>query len=153
MGFKAALVAVLVIAVPAPEERERKDETQQVLAKLQGEWHLARLNLGNDLGPDIDNMLGQLRFVFQGRKLTVHQPGNRTDEADFTIDVSKKPYAIDVRPTTGPEKGQLSKAIFEITGDTLQLTVARPGKDRPADFTPAAKSEIVTVIFRRAAKK
>jgi uncharacterized protein (TIGR03067 family) len=163
MGFKVALVTVLVLAVPRPDERkqEAKDDVKSVMAKLQGEWVMVRAEFGNQPVPG-DARVGQSRMLVQGDKLVINpdggKGGNQRDEASFTIDLGKKPYAIDIQPMAAkrprPEQG-IVKGIFEVAGDTLQLTFSRPGGERPTDFAmPADKDKlIVSLTFERVRAK
>jgi uncharacterized protein (TIGR03067 family) len=153
MALKAAMVIVLALAVPAREERD--DTAKKAMEALQGEWQLAQANFGREAPPpDAD----QLRFVFQGNKVTIHQaPAGRKEEASFTIDVIKTPFAIDIRPSTGTERDKVVKGIFRVTDKTLELCFREPGGERPTQFNPPDPGEgrnmTVTITFRRVTKK
>jgi uncharacterized protein (TIGR03067 family) len=154
---KLALIAFLAIGVPVKEERT--DESKKVLDSLQGDWQMVKLDIGDLPLPPMDK--GLPRFVFQGNKITIVDQ-NRNEEAEFKIDVSKKPYTIDIRALNkGPKEEQL-KGIFEITGDTLKIRFFVPelgkgkggGGDRPTDFNSSApNTPAVAFVFQRTRPK
>jgi uncharacterized protein (TIGR03067 family) len=151
MGLQAALVMVLAVAVPAPPERA--DDSKRVAENLQGEWQMIRADFGAEPAPP-DIKMGLPRMIIKGDQLIILPPGQQrkeSDEATFTIDLDKKPYAIDIRPKL--QKNEVVKGIFEFKDDVLHLTFGRPGLDRPMQFNPPPEARYVTLVFQRAAKK
>ncbi len=151
MGLQAALVVVLAVAVPAPPERI--DDAKRVAENLQGEWQMIRADFGAEPTPP-DIKMGLPRMLIQGDKLVILPPGQeRKDEATFTVDLNKKPYAIDIRPRNIPEKEAVVKGIFDLKDGALHLTFGKPGLERPTQFNPPPEARYVTLVFQRAAKK
>jgi uncharacterized protein (TIGR03067 family) len=60
--------------------------------------------------------------------------------ATVKIDPTKKPKRIDVSFTEGKHKGQTLLGIYEIDSDAFRVCVARPGDERPAEFSAKAGS-------------
>ena len=151
MALKTAVVVLLVIGVPARDEST--DDSKKVMENLQGEWQMVRADVGNEPPPP-DAKIGQTRMTIQGTKLIIGLGGDggggRREPASFSVDLSKKPYAIDIRPELPKEfKDMVVKGIFQLNGETLQLVFGRPGSDRPTSFTPTANDRFVSLTFER----
>jgi uncharacterized protein (TIGR03067 family) len=56
-------------------------------------------------------------------------------KAQFTLDTSKDPNAIDYVNLHGGNKGKSQLGIFELSGKELKICISAPGKPRPADFS------------------
>ena len=114
---------------PADDPATKKD-----LAQLQGEWSM--LSGSADGQPMPDSMRKQMKRVFKGDELTVTMGDQIFLKAKITIDPSRKPKTINYDMTEGVTKGKKQSGIYEIDGDTFKSCFAKPGADRPADFTP-----------------
>jgi uncharacterized protein (TIGR03067 family) len=56
-------------------------------------------------------------------------------KARFVLDTSKTPHAIDYTNLAGaPNAGKAQAGIYEISGNTLKICMAAPGKPRPSQF-------------------
>jgi uncharacterized protein (TIGR03067 family) len=56
-------------------------------------------------------------------------------KARFVLDTSKTPHAIDyINLPAAPHAGKTQAGIYEITGNTLKICMAAPGKPRPSEF-------------------
>jgi len=166
MSPKIALIAWMALGVPAKEDR--MDESKQVMESLQGEWQMIKADFGGLPGPPpMDKELP--RFVIKGNQITIVEK-NRNEDATFKVDLSKKPYAIDIQPI--PPKGakgareELLKGIFDVTNDTLKITIALPNfggppdakgappaPERPADFNPRPNVPTMAIVFQRVRSK
>jgi hypothetical protein len=60
-------------------------------------------------------------------------------KARFTIDPSKKPKAIDYDITDGLAKGKKRLGIYELSGDTVNSVLPRPGTSGPR-ILPASQA-------------
>jgi uncharacterized protein (TIGR03067 family) len=70
-------------------------------------------------------------------------------EAVAQLDPTKKPRAIDLSFTRGERKGKTLLGIYKIEGDTFRVCVARPGDERPAEFSARAGSGRILIIYKR----
>jgi uncharacterized protein (TIGR03067 family) len=103
-------------------------------------------------GKDDPGLKGAVR-IHDGETYSVTPvDGSKTPPAKgtFTLDLSKTPVAIDMKPTTGRYKDKLLLGIAKVDGDTLVIAFAEPGKDRPTAFESKEGSGIVLAVHRRA---
>ena len=101
--------------------------------ELEGEWAmLAGVFNGAALRQD---MVDWCRRITRGNVTSVMAGPQTMLKATFTLDQSKNPAAIDYINLEGSNKGKRQAGIFELTGDTLKVCIAAPGRPRPADFT------------------
>jgi len=60
--------------------------------------------------------------------------------AQFTIDVSKKPYRI-MMVNTVPKSGEKANGIISVDGETVKIAYNLPGGEPPADFKTREKQQ------------
>jgi len=70
-------------------------------------------------------------------------------KARFTLDYSKKPSAIDYVNLEGTNKGKPQAGIFELSGETLSICMAAPGRPRPGHFSSKAGDGRSYTAWRR----
>jgi uncharacterized protein (TIGR03067 family) len=70
-------------------------------------------------------------------------------KASFTLDESKRPHAIDYVNLEGTHARKSQAGIVELTGDTLRICMAAPGKPRPADFSSKSRDGRSFTTWRR----
>jgi uncharacterized protein (TIGR03067 family) len=136
------LSLALAVAAPAPKKADEPAPT-----KPEGEWVVDSLE-----GPKTDAPgPGAITFRFTGDKVFVKEPKRDKEEvAGFTVDLTKKPAAIDIRPDQGP-KDQTILGIFEVKGDTMKLCFAHGGMgDRPTEFKGDPEKGIMFITLKRA---
>jgi uncharacterized protein (TIGR03067 family) len=85
-------------------------------------------------------------------KFSVRRGGKLIAEATTRLDPTKRPRTIDVHFTAGERKGKTVLGIYEIEGDTFRVCVARPGDERPAEFSARAGSGRILVVYKREKK-
>jgi len=85
--------------------------------------------------PMPDDMRQQMKRVCKGDESTTTMAGRVFIKAKITLDPSKKPKTIDYLMTDGFTKGQRQLGIYEVEGDTFKSCFAKPGAERPADFS------------------
>src|SRR5215208_2492994 len=72
--------------------------------------------------------------------VSMAKAGGKSVSGTMTVDAAKK--TIDRMPNEGQYKGKTLAGVYELTGDTLKIAFAEPGKERPAKV---ADGEGVTV--------
>jgi uncharacterized protein (TIGR03067 family) len=82
-------------------------------------------------------------------KLSARRGDKLIAEGTLKLGPTKKPKTIDLAITEGERKGQTHLGIYEIEGDTFRVCRARPGGERPADFSAKAGSGRTLIVFKR----
>jgi uncharacterized protein (TIGR03067 family) len=71
-------------------------------------------------------------------------------EGTFSVDASKTPATIDMKPGSGQYKGKTLPGIYKLEGETLTIAFAEPGKDRPTAFESKPGGGVVLVVHKKA---
>jgi uncharacterized protein (TIGR03067 family) len=82
-------------------------------------------------------------------KVSVRHGDKVMGEATVKLNPTTKPKTIDFTFTEGEQKGKTRPGIYEIDGDTFRVCVARPGDERPAEFSAKAGSGRTLVVYKR----
>ena len=129
IAFLIGLAAVTLSTAWAGESGAAKKD----LALLQGEWSM--VSGSADGQPMPDQMLKQMKRICKADEATVTMAGQIFLKAKISIDPSKKPKSIDYEMTDGLTKGKQQLGIYEVDRDTFKTCFAKPGGERPSDFT------------------
>jgi uncharacterized protein (TIGR03067 family) len=129
MTALAALAAIAISSASAADAPAAKNDMQ----KLQGEWSMVSGSADGQSMPE--QMRKQMKRVCKGDEATTTMGGQVFIKAKITIDPSTKPKAIDYDMIEGFTKGKKQLGIYEVEGDTFTACFAKPGAERPADFT------------------
>ena len=138
--ISAFVMAVLFLGVA------RADDAADLKAMV-GKWKLEKAEIG---GKDISVHLKEMKFeIYAGGKYLA-QVGEEKDESTFTVDPAKTPKEMDVKPTGGPHKGKIVKAIYKQDGDTLIICYNFTAtEDRPTKFETKPDSMTLLVTYKR----
>ena len=131
---------------------EAKDEAvAKDLQAFKGTWRLSSKEVdGKKLGEEeIKDVIGT---IDGSGKVSVRRGDKVINEGTVKLDPTKKPKTVDVTFTGGERKGQAVVGIYEIEGDTFRVCVARPGDERPAEFSAKAGSGRTLVAYQREKK-
>jgi len=102
------------------------------LRSLEGEWRFARLELDGDAVPKA--MFASSRILIDGDRFRTESP-EATYEGIFTLDTEASPPHFDIHFVAGPEAGNWSYGIYELTGpDELTLCLSLGSAPRPGAF-------------------
>ena len=100
---------------------------------MQGEWTMVS---GSSDGQTIpEQMRKQMKRTCHGNEATTTVSGHVYIQAKISIDPTQKPKTIDFEMIGGVTKGQKQLGIYEVEGDTFKSSFAKPGGERPRDFT------------------
>ncbi len=142
IGFMTANISS---AWAADAEAVKKD-----LELLQGEWSM--VSGSADAQPMPEEMRKQMKRVCKGDETTTKMGEQVFLTAKITIDPSKKPKTIDYDMTGGPNAGKKQLGIYEVDGDTFKACFARPGDERPTDFTSKPGEGRLLSVWKREKK-
>lgn len=138
------LVCVLVLSafVPAGRCEGPGGDTDDGKA-IQGTWLSDSAVMAGKEFPEA--VVKSLRLVLADGKYTV----NKVDEGTVKLDPTKKPKAMDIVCSKGPNKGKTILAIYEMKGDTLRVCYDLSGKGRPEEFKSKPDTQLFLVNYRR----
>ena len=125
------------------------DKNSEVAKKLNGTWQLTKGVVGGNAFPEAVTKKLKLELADGKYKLT---GAESPDEGTFTVHADKKPAAMDITGTDGPNKGKTFLTIFELKGDTLKVCYDLSGKTRPAKFESQPKTMLFLAEYKRAKK-
>ena len=116
IGALAATAMFLVAEEPQLEHA--------VLRQLQGHWVAEKWIIhGKDTSEGKDNR----SYRVDKRKIEFITDGQDVGIATFKIDVSEKPFKIDVTYVGGPRDGQTLRGVFRLDDDRFISCFAYPG--------------------------
>ena len=113
---------------------------------IDGTWLPSAAELGGEKFPD--EVRKAMKLVVADGKYTV-TVGKVLDRGTITLDPSKKPKALDIAGTEGPNKGKTILAIYEKTDDTLRICYDLSGKARPTKFETMKDTQLFLVTYAR----
>jgi uncharacterized protein (TIGR03067 family) len=87
-----------------------------------------------------------MTFTFKAGIMTVVEPGQPPEIGSYTVDFSKKPMTVDLKP--GNEKDLNLPGIIEIKDDTLRMCLSVMGK-RPTEFKNELASGTLLFVLKR----
>ena len=116
------------------------------LRSLEGEWHFDNQHLDGVVMPA--KALAQSRLLIDGDRFRMESP-EATYEGALVLDVDVMPPHITIHFVEGPEAGNQSYGIYELTGDRLKLCLGLAGSSRPTEFVARKGSGHVLQHLRR----
>jgi uncharacterized protein (TIGR03067 family) len=144
--MKRSWTLVLAVVFLAGADPAKQNPKEKDLEPFQGTWKLAAFELeGKQL--DIDDFK-ETRLTVKGDAFTMTTAA-ATYKGTFKTDGAKKPKAIDMTFTDGPEKGKTSLGIYEIDGDNWKICIGLTGKERPKEFATKADSGHALEVLKR----
>jgi uncharacterized protein (TIGR03067 family) len=114
---------------------------------LQGTW---KLSAGQANGKALSaKQLEGGKLVIKGDHYRVTLAGMETITGVQKLDPAAKTKTIDIKDTSGPNKGQTCLGIYELKGDVFRVAFAPPGKSRPSKFSTSPDSGYWVHIWKR----
>jgi uncharacterized protein (TIGR03067 family) len=149
----AALIALFALAGATAHAA---DPAADEVKELQGTWQAVEIETqGKKVSkdsPDVKN----LRFVFDGQKITLPFPGGGSRKQTYKLDATKSPKEIDITSLDGQEKDQTAACIYKLDGDHLTICIPYFTKDpsrRPKEFKTGADDGMMVISLERAKAK
>jgi uncharacterized protein (TIGR03067 family) len=135
------LVMLLALSLTSPTSAAGPDA-------LAGAW--TAMSAEQD-GAAAEGLIGhRLEFTDDGFAIT-DKNGQLLYAGSYTVDDSTAPARIDFRHDRGQAAGATWEGIYRLDGDQLTIVddAPDPAKGRPAEFTAAAGSGHVLLVFAR----
>ena len=146
--MRALITAVGALALTLPVATA--DEKADAVKKLNGSYEVRDYVTDGKSDP-LRKGPGLTASIKDGTIEFKEANKDKVDSAGFTLDPSKKPAQIDIRP--GLSKEKVVPGIYEIketdTGTQLTIAFAKQGGARPKDFKGEEKGEVVLKLFRK----
>ena len=116
------------------------------LKAMVGKWKIEKAVLS---GKDITDVIKDAKFeITDGGKYTL-EFGAEKDAGTFTVDASKKPRQLDVKPSAGPLKDKVMKGIYKIDGDSMTICYEHAGGDHPKAFESKEGTNDLLIVYKR----
>jgi uncharacterized protein (TIGR03067 family) len=93
---------------------------------IDGKWEVVSMTKN---GKADDAWAGATR-EHAGDKYTMSKAGGKAVSGTMKVNAAHK--TVDLMPNEGQYKGKTLAGVYELTGDTLKIAFAEPGKERPA---------------------
>jgi len=141
--MNTSLIVGLALAVAAPGPKD----AAKPAPKLEGEWVVEKFE-----GPKEEMPPGSITLRITENRISIFEPKReKPEEADYTVDLTKKPAHIDIRPVQGgPAKRELVVyGLFAIEGDTLKLCFAKDGAERPTELKGDVEKGVMLISLKR----
>lgn len=122
------------------------EESRESTKSVDGTWLASVVELGGAKLPDEVRM--SIKLVIDQGNYTVTL-GKNPDRGTVKLDPSKMPKEMDITGTEGPNKGKKILAIYEKTGETLQICYDLGGKSRPSEFKSEAGTKLFLATYKR----
>jgi uncharacterized protein (TIGR03067 family) len=114
---------------------------------LQGTWTLSS---GESNGKALTKeQLKDGKLVIKKDNYSVTIEGAEAITGEQKLDATAKPKTIDIKDSSGANKGKTCLGIYEVKGDELRVAFAAPGKDRPTKFSTKADSGQWMHVWKR----
>lgn len=139
MFLRTASLLCLAMLVAVPAAAADKDQDA-----IQGSYTIEKALRGGEEMPA--DMKDGTVFEFKGNQVIIHEKSGKDEPAEFTLDSSKSPKSITIKPAKGAEK-QVN-GIYKLEGDTLSICFAKEG-DAPAKFESEKGSMTMLIVLKR----
>ena len=122
------------------------DSAADDLSKLQGAWDVASGELNGTAFAESD--IPPITVTIKDKTYRVDRSGE-TDRGEISIDPSKQPKQMDIKPKSGDDEGQTLLAIYEVGADGFRVCYARAGAERPKAFSTEQDSGRLLITYKR----
>jgi uncharacterized protein (TIGR03067 family) len=138
-----SLISVIIMAISqVGSEPPRTD-----LDALQGTWTMVAMETE---GHDVDTEDFKDRTAsYEGNRLTLREGDRIRRRGIITLNPDQKPRAVNTWDLDGPYEDQTVPGIYVLQGDTLKLCFARPGQERPKEFTTKSGTGFLVCTYKK----
>lgn len=133
------VVLALLVAMPAWSADAKSDDTT-------GTWTAESAEMAGQKLPD--SLRQSIKLVINGDKYKLTM-SDRTEEGTSKSDATATPKTLDIKPSSGPNKGKTMQAIYELDGDTLKVCYDLSGSGRPKEFKTMPGSQLFLVTYKK----
>jgi uncharacterized protein (TIGR03067 family) len=138
----ARMLAVLFLVAVVPAARA---DDKAELKALAGAWQVADAEID---GKKVTETFKALELVIENGNYAV-KLNAEADKGTLTVDAGKKPKAMDITGTEGPNRGKTYLCVYELKDDALTVCYSLDFKTRPTDLKTAEKSNRMLIVYKR----
>lgn len=117
---------------------------------LQGTWVMVSMETEGHEAAAED--IKDLTATYEGNRLTLRSGDRVRRRGIVTLAPDRSPRAINTWDQDGPYEDQTVPGIYELKGETLKLAFARPGGERPKEFTTKSGGAFLVCVYKRQKK-
>ena len=150
----AVLATVSLFAAVRSQAADGEAKEEPVAKDLQafkGSWRLSSKEVDGKKFSE-EEIKDVIATIDGSGRCSVRRSDKVIGEGTVKLDPTTKPKTVEITFTEGEHKGKTVLGIYEIEGDAFRVCVARPGDERPADFSARAGSGCTLVVYRREKK-
>jgi uncharacterized protein (TIGR03067 family) len=134
--------AALLVGALVFNDSTRADD----LKAMEGKWKIEKaIANGEEIESDT---LKAVLLTITGERYTVLVK-DKLDAGTLKLDETQKPKAMDATDTEGDDVGKVTKAIYELSGDTMRVCYALKGGERPTEFATKPDSQLLLITYKR----
>jgi uncharacterized protein (TIGR03067 family) len=123
-----------------------QDAAGRDLGQLQGEWKLVSASReGKEMPAD---QRAAMQATIKADHFTITRDGKAAEQGTLKLDPAKKPKEVDLVL----DEGKTALGIYELDADTFKLCYAKPGKERPREFSAREGMGHTLSVWGRAKK-
>jgi uncharacterized protein (TIGR03067 family) len=127
---------------------DARQQARDDLDKLQGTWVRVEMEVEGKAFPLNPNV--EWTASYKGDLLTLARGGKPYQTNSIvTLDPAQRPNAMNTWNTEGDTKDQTWPGIYELDGDRLKVCFAKPGQQRPTEFTTKKGTGSLYVEYKR----
>jgi uncharacterized protein (TIGR03067 family) len=150
ISITASAWATTALALTCPPA-VKAEAVEKELQAFKGTWRLISREVDGKKISEVE--LKDVILTSDGAgRFSVRRRDKMIVEAAVKLDPTTKPRTIDVTFTVGENKGKTVLGMYEIEGDTLRVCHARPGDERPTEFSAKAGSGRTLIVYKREKK-
>lgn len=121
-------------------------------AKRDGTWVAVSMEQEGKKLPDALVKKLTIKLITMGDTYKVTFNDKVAEEGSSKADWTRKPTAVDIDASKGPNKGKTIQAILSIEGDTMKVCYNLKGESRPTEFATKEGSGHTLIVYEREKK-
>lgn len=147
--FCAGVICLPQSGNPEPGAEDSRKAAREDLEKLQGTWDRVSMEIeGEEVEVPADEVKGWTA-TYKDDEITLSNRDGVYRRGIITLDPGRTPKSMNTWDADGPFQDQTVPGIYEIQGDTLRVCFARPGEERPTEFTTKRGSGFLYCVYKR----
>ena len=136
-AFALAFACLFASDVPADDKADLK--------ALAGKWTVTDVDIE---GKKDAQTLKDVVLTIENDTYSV-KVGGQEDKGTIKVDGSKKPKAMDIAGSEGPNRGKTFLCLYELKDDTLTVCYSLDFTKRPTEMKTGEKSSRMMIVYKK----